>query len=701
MPPLDPGSLTLVVIIALLALGVVGMSAAIAYTARAQRLPAAAAYEDIYERLGSTQSALKAKQDELREVEQKIHDRDRYAAEAAFLERKIEELNQQYTNLGAARAEIEEVKAEAAAVAAEKAKHEQDRNALREEVERMQAELDPARIERLRQEQEDLRREIDALNAQAGPLRAERDTALRALAEVGAQEARLAAIGNRITELEAAAQQRRDELAELDRTTAEAREAQGALLANLRGAEAALAAARASTDEQARKKEDLSAELVRLTAETRSLEALRDVLRKEIQGLGGRGGDASASSGPVSPEMRAELLKDLVTEPVSLKLPAHLRNATRSESDALHEVDRYLAASGLRFSRRTLRGFHTALKINDTAQITVLAGVSGTGKSLLPRRYAEAMGIHFLQIAVEPRWDSPQDLLGFYNYVEKTYRATELARLLAHLDPWGNADLRKDTPDRQGHMAIVLLDEMNLARVEYYFSEFLSRLEARPTWSPDLVKDKAKDAFIPVDIRGLDNPPMLFPAHNILFVGTMNDDESTQSLSDKVLDRGNVLQFPAPSDFAAPKQSQGTPAEVAQKFSEWRGWVKKPDEIGEAQQRLVADAIGKLAGIMQAFGRPFGHRLNQAIRAYVANYPHEGNADRDVRIPLADQVEFRILPKLRGIEIDTHREAFDRLETLVRDTLDDKDLAAKIASNREEQAASAGLFVWRGLSRAI
>ena len=73
--------------------------------------------------------------------------------------------------------------------------------------------------------------------------------------------------------------------------------------------------------------------------------------------------------------------------------------------------------------------------------MTVLAGVSGTGKSLLPRRYAEAMGLRFLQISVEPRWDSPQDLLGFYNYIEKRYRATDLARALVHMDPYNTSEL--------------------------------------------------------------------------------------------------------------------------------------------------------------------------------------------------------------------------------------------------------------------
>lgn len=77
---------------------------------------------------------------------------------------------------------------------------------------------------------------------------------------------------------------------------------------------------------------------------------------------------------------------------------------------------------------------------------------------------------------------------------------------------------------------------MNLARVEYYFSEFLSRLEARPRFSDAVMERKRADAMIPIDIRGMKLPVSLFPSHNVLFAGTMNDDESTQALSDKVLD---------------------------------------------------------------------------------------------------------------------------------------------------------------------
>ena len=130
----------------------------------------------------------------------------------------------------------------------------------------------------------------------------------------------------------------------------------------------------------------------------------------------------------------------------------------QSEADALEDVHHYLRDLKLSYDRRTVTAFHTALKINDTSQLTVLAGVSGTGKSLLPRRYAEAMGHALRPIAVEPRWDSPQILLGFYNYIEKRYRATDLARSLHPLWTRTNTATLADAAFRD-QMMLVLLDE--------------------------------------------------------------------------------------------------------------------------------------------------------------------------------------------------------------------------------------------------
>jgi hypothetical protein len=100
---------------------------------------------------------------------------------------------------------------------------------------------------------------------------------------------------------------------------------------------------------------------------------------------------------------------------------------------------------------------------------------------------------------------------------------------------------------------------------------------------------------------------------------------------------------------------------------------------------------------MDGFGKPFGFRMNQSIRHYVVNYPTETQINIDEA--LIDQIEFRILPKLRGVEIGNHPQQFDELEQLIGETLRDRVLATRLKDLRAEQEARTGQFVWRGLAR--
>lgn len=692
MIDLDVSLLTLLLLMVLIALTLGAMVAWILFLTRAARLPAATRLPDVEERLAIAREALERKEQELRELDQKIAERDRLAAEAAALLELIAELKAQLANLEPAREDIDATLADAAKAAGELA---EVIGALREAENRLaevNRDLDPERIAQLGKAREDAEAELDRLSAALEPLRAERDAAHRVIAEATQHQARAETLKLYLEDL----QSKRDNLAEeRDRLRGEIELEQDELTATRNAIQSAETERDRAHQDQAQAK-DAKRELV---AEMRQLETRIASLKNELKGLADGlkpGASGQKDVGPLTAEQRKSLLADLVIQPACLAAPAQIRDIPITEASALHTVQTHLQGAGLRFSNRVLRAFHTALKINDTAQITVLAGVSGTGKSLLPRRYAEAMGIHFLQVPVEPRWDSPQDLLGFYNYVEGKYRATELARLMASMDPWSKVEhVERNYSD---HVAMVLLDEMNLARVEYYFSEFLSRVEVRPRYARGwATREACKDALIPVDIRGMENPPYLFPGQNILFVGTMNDDESTQSLSDKVLDRGNVMQFPAPTDFPQGQDAQQAASEQALRFDSWRSWTRGPEALDGAAAVRATDVIGRLARIMDGFGKPFGFRMNQSIRHYVANYPHEGMQDTEAA--LADQIEFRILPKLRGVEIDNHQAQFDELDFVVRTTLGDIALADRIQKLQQEQQGRTGQFVWRGLER--
>jgi uncharacterized coiled-coil DUF342 family protein len=603
-------------------------------------------------------AALAARNDALEARYQELRDAlpgeiERLQATLADLAKRKDVLDLEVSDLKGVRESLFAARAETATLAARndalEARYQELRDAL------------PGRINEMMDQLVQLRGERDALEPQIGQLQMARDALLAVREELAVVIARSEAV-NRETDL---ARQTRDDLLG-GQDLADARRE----LSQVGDEVAALRAERASLEQMATRA---------------ALEAEIAQLRREAGGFGAGEADATA------------IAADLAQLPGCLLAVPSRQRDPQLEDQALFGVEQYLGKLGLKYDRRTLYAFHTALKINETSQMTVLAGVSGTGKSLLPRRYAEAMGLRFLQISVEPRWDSPQDLLGFYNYIEKRYRATDLARALVHMDPYNTS--RLSDGGHEDEMMLVLLDEMNLARVEYYFSEFLSRLEVRPRIKETDLIDRRLGACLSIDIPGRSEKPIqLFPSYNVLFAGTMNDDESTQMLSDKVLDRSNVMQFAAPDGFARPNEDQvPTNFDGMRSFREWQKWIKPTDRLVGGDRDKARRVIDLLAKVMDRCGRPFGHRLNEAILAYVANYPYEGGTAVDV--PLADQIELRILPKLRGLPIQDNEQPLTDLAKLISEDLRDPDLARALNDTLERQRGN-NQFNWRGFNRA-
>lgn len=348
------------------------------------------------------------------------------------------------------------------------------------------------------------------------------------------------------------------------------------------------------------------------------------------------------------------------------------------ELDWLQIVEDGIREAGFQFHPRLLRAFHTSLKIADHAPLAVLAGISGTGKSELPRLYSDLGGLPFLELAVQPSWDSPQDLFGFFNYTDGRLKAEPLARLLHQLG-------RPQDPLRDSPL-IVLLDEMNLARVEYYFAALLSKLETR-RGVDDLSPVDRSRAAIRLDAGPGARELLLFPDRRALFVGTMNEDESTLTLSDKVLDRACVLTFPAPDAMEDREQPRRFKRETRLSWASWSSW-QQADRSAD-----LADELNQLNGAMRKVGRPFGHRLFRAIHAYVALYPH---TDPEVghKEALADQWAMKVLPRLKGLECDDKRvrSGLEQLRALVPEELEP---AFQEARNREFFSFSGAAEVYR------
>ncbi|MBL8811501.1 MAG: hypothetical protein JNM43_15120 [Planctomycetaceae bacterium] len=193
----------------------------------------------------------------------------------------------------------------------------------------------------------------------------------------------------------------------------------------------------------------------------------------------------------------------------------------------------------------------------------------------------------------------------------------------------------------------------------------------------------------------------LFVDTNVLFVGTMNEDETTQTLSDKVIDRANVLRFGCPSDLSSvlddvTGDGKPKPSTNLLPYKSWKSWIKSV-ENGAANDVLHQSAgiIERLNSALRLVGRPFAHRTFKSMLAYVANYP-DVVADSH-QTAISDQIEMKILPKLRGVDLTENRarQALAELQSIIEDLNDQELLEALKLSIRDSEHA----FTWRGVDR--
>lgn len=632
------------------------------------------------EELSVYEERIKAKQNILDDLEAELEKRREamavvadIQAEVDGLRRQKEELLTEWESLRERRDEVAQVRRETEEAVVERQQLETEIAPLRAEYIAIKERLEKA--EELLGSIDALKREHSEISTQIEDLRDKKRELEEAEDKVSRLESRASELESANARLEGRNAGQESELGELEARVASEREA----LASVQTEHGRIDAEIAALNQEARraKGEIDSLKETRSTLDARLAYLKAEIARKEGRSVDGETGEADP-------------LRELKESPPVITAMKTWNPAPReNEADAIKRVERRLRAKGLDYPARTLRAFHTAMKVNETTQMAVLAGISGTGKSQLPRQYAAGMGIGFLQVPVQPRWDSPQDLMGFYNYIEGKFRPTDMARALWALDELNNDDSEQD------RMMMILLDEMNLARVEYYFSDFLSRLESRPRPVDVGNENERKDAEIELEIPNMEHPPRIFPGYNLLFAGTMNEDESTQSLSDKVVDRANILRFSAPKKIKDGKAEGTVEPTMALSQQTWESWGRSSasvDSVGRVTGRLE-----QMVDLMRDFKRPFGHRLGRAIMAYAANYP-EVEGGRGVDDALADQVEMRLLPKLRGVEIDMAGPQFSNLINFVERELGDDALAQAIDESMS-LAETSGQFVWSGVTR--
>lgn len=339
-------------------------------------------------------------------------------------------------------------------------------------------------------------------------------------------------------------------------------------------------------------------------------------------------------------DAKDELLKNDVIE---LKKPVkenliEIDTSEKNDELIIAMMEYHSENMKLYYSKRDFINFHTAVKCSN---LVILSGLSGTGKSSLVDIYAKALGIsssdEFLVIPVRPSWNDDSDLLGYVDLVHMVYRASDS----------GFIDLLVRAQENKNKMYLVCFDEMNLARVEHYFSQFLSILE-RPAKQRILqLYDKQYSGRL---YNSKEYPNEIMIGDNIRFIGTVNIDETTYHFSDKVLDRANVIDLTIlnyskewePKNYAKPSSVQWT-------HDDYNGIINTTlQDNNKEVEALLWDIHTLLQSASAKYG--VGPRIVKSIQLYLQNLPKTTYPDFTLRDAIDCQVAQRVLTKVRGPE---------------------------------------------------
>ncbi|MBB3857680.1 MoxR-like ATPase [Xanthomonas arboricola] len=287
----------------------------------------------------------------------------------------------------------------------------------------------------------------------------------------------------------------------------------------------------------------------------------------------------------------------------------------------IEELDTAVNALGGHYPNGEVRRFHAALNFLKHKHFVILSGLSGTGKTQLALKYARA--VHGLTsdtaedpllfvCPVRPEWTDPAGLTGYHDVLTNRYVVpTFLEAVLV-------ATAHRESP------VFVILDEMNLARVEYYFSDMLSAIETGGTLqlhSNSVPLEGTTGSSVRAEIP--------LPS-NLYIIGTINIDETTNPVSDKVLDRATVIDISA-------VDAPGFLVSL----------VNRHPELEFARNAAQAKLL-EIHGLMHQHGQSFGYRvIEEFIRYHAFDALHLGSSPNEVTDDLLVQ---KILVKLRGSE---------------------------------------------------
>ena len=326
----------------------------------------------------------------------------------------------------------------------------------------------------------------------------------------------------------------------------------------------------------------------------------------------------AGSKGKETSESRFYMLTETDIRMKSYRAP----NMTGITLKELCERFRNYAAAEkkLYYTPEDIRKFIAGMAVS---RILIMQGMSGTGKTSLAYTFGEFLNNGSVIVPVQPMWKERTDLVGYYNEFTRKFNETMLLQKMYEAN-------------YSSEMYITVLDEMNIARVEYYFAEFLSLLEIPDTdkrWL-DVVSDKWSNDPVKLNESGQIKLP-----DNMWFIGTANNDDSTFAISDKVYDRAMIVNLDRKSkEFSAP-HTEGIKLAVW----EWEKLVREAEEEYGVTARNLRRLSELDAYMIKTFRVSFGNRIMKQINKYVPIYVACGGDELEA---LDDILSKKIIRKL-------------------------------------------------------
>ena len=306
--------------------------------------------------------------------------------------------------------------------------------------------------------------------------------------------------------------------------------------------------------------------------------------------------------------------------------------------ETVSRIKAYIEAKGFSYQDGLIENFYLSLK---SKPFVILAGTSGTGKTRLVRLFAEAVGANtsngrYKMVSVRPDWSDSSDLFGHVD-------------LNGRFIPGAIIDFVKQAELDPAHPYFLCLDEMNLARVEYYLSDFLSIIETRDFHDGHIVTEPLVSAtYYGGDISAAEKYGTVPFPENLYVVGTVNMDETTFPFSKKVLDRANTIEFSF-VDLTPPEEWHPVaPAslDLGNDFlkTEYLLLAQCADEQ-EVVNEYCAE-LQKMNQILQQANAHVGYRVRDEVVFYLLNNKRAGLlSDNEA---MDNEIMQKILPRIQG-----------------------------------------------------